>query len=105
MVFGSFVTTWEPSDNARQMMSDLSAAIVRARRQLKAGADALGMSAAMLSRLLNAQHPSLPAKLADHPDIERELIAIRASRLGLRVVDEDLARAIEAGNKQEARIA
>ncbi len=102
VILGSVAAAWEPSDEARQMMADLHDAIIRARRQIKAGT--LGYSHGILSRLLNLQLPNLAAKLADHPDIERELIQLRAARLGLRVIDADLARAIEAGNKHMAKI-
>lgn len=101
-MFAIPLTAWSPTDRARQMMADLELACRRGRGMLKG---TFGYPAPELSRVLSLRKSSMLARLADEPDVEQELIKVRAERYGLRVLDADVAELLTDALREKKRMA
>src|SRR5688572_21708350 len=82
------------SQRGQAFFQDLSEAM-RSRGSLKVAAIELGYNPQQLSTYLNPKQRSFLTRLSEHEPIEREFIKRRAARLGLRVVDEDVAAVLD----------
>jgi hypothetical protein len=86
---------WSLSPRGRAFFDDLAAAMKVAHGKLMVAAIELGYSGPELSRYLNPTRPNILTRLAEDEAIERELVVRRAVRLGLRVIDADVAAVLD----------
>ena len=86
---------WSLSPRGREFFDDLSAALKGAHGKLMVAAIELGYSGPELSRYLNPTRPNILTRIAESEVIERELVVRRAARLGLRVIDADVAAVLD----------